>query len=65
MKSDKMTMDHMKIMGDNVKMMSDHSDEWYAGIGGERCCRSEAFTRLRFPCDNSREPRRSTEMFSV
>jgi hypothetical protein len=32
MKSDKMTMDHTKIMGDNVKMMSDHADEWYAGI---------------------------------
>jgi hypothetical protein len=26
MKSDKMTMGHMKIMGDNVKMMSDHGD---------------------------------------
>ena len=32
MKSDKMTMDHMKMTGDNVKMMSDHGDEWYAGI---------------------------------
>ena len=32
MKSDKMAMDHMKMMGDNVKMMSDHGDEWYVGI---------------------------------
>src|SRR6266705_1120709 len=33
-------------------------------VGGKRCCRSEVFTRWRFPCDSSREPKRSIEMFS-